>query len=196
MARLGFLHRLYRKSVKVTVAAIVILAAASALGAAPAGTPAPVRTAKQHALHAAAEQLRAAGYTDEDAEIRTLSDAWFAEQDKLDVVARVVMGEAADCPAEHQIAVAAVVVNRVNDERFPDTVREVVAQPGQYTAAYLTGFGRTTRSCYEAAKAALDGTDAVPDDVVWQAQFPQGRETWWISEVDTGWFRSTTWFCR
>lgn len=196
MASMGFLHKLYCHAFKVSVAAIVILAAMSAMGAAPAETPEPVRTAKQHALHEAADVLRAAGYADEDAEIRALSDAWFAEQEALDIVAKVVAGEAQDCPAEHQIAVAAVVVNRVNDERFPSTVREVVAQPGQYTTAYLTGFGRTPRSCYEAAKAALDGTDAVPDDVVWQAQFPQGREAWWISEVDTGWYRSTTWFCR
>ena len=193
---MGFLHKLFNHALKVSVAAIVILAAASALGAAPAETPAPVRTAKQLALHEAADVLRAAGYADEAAEIRTLSDAWFAEQEALDIVAKVVAGEAGGCPAEHQIAVAAVVVNRVNDERFPDTVREVVAQPGQYHTSYLANFAKTPRSCYEAAKAALDGTDAVPDDVVWQAQFPQGRETWWISDVDTGWYRSTTWFCR
>lgn len=175
--------------------ALIITCAALMVAAAPS-QDVPVRTAKQDALHVAAEHLRSAGYTDEDEEIRTLSAAWWAEQDKLDVVARVVMGEAADCPAEHQIAVAAVVVNRVNDERFPDTVREVVAQPGQYSTSYLTGFARTTRSCYVAAKAALDGTDNVPDDVVWQAQFPQGRSTWWISAVDTGWYASTTYFCR
>ena len=178
--------------------AVLLLCAVFLIAAAPAAdpAPAPVRTAKQLALHEAADVLRAAGYTDEDAEIHALSDAWFAEQEALDIVAKVVSGEAGGCPAEHQIAVAAVVVNRVNDERFPDTVREVVAQPGQYHASYLSGFSKTPRSCYEAAKAALDGTDAVPDDVVWQANFPQGRSTWWVSEVDTGWFSSTTWFCR
>ena len=187
--------------------AVLLLCAVFLVAAAPApdpGQPAPVRTAKQNALHEAADVLRAAGYADEDAEIRALSDAWFAEQEALDIVAKVVAGEARDCPAEHQIAVAAVVVNRVNDERFPSTVREVVGQTdvingrvvSQYSPSYLSGFTLTPRSCYEAAKAALDGTDAVPDDVVWQAQFPQGREAWWISEVDTGWYRSTTWFCR
>lgn len=193
---MGFLHQLHHYATRLIAALLALVVAAMALGVTTAEDPAPVRTAKQHALHAAAEQLRAVGYTDDSAEIRTLSAAWFDEQDKLDVVARVVMGEAADCPAEHQIAVAAVVVNRVNDERFPDTVREVVAQPGQYSKSYLTGFERTTRSCYEAAKIALDGEHDVPPDVVWQAQFRQGREVWWISSVDTGWFASTTYFCR
>ena len=157
---------------------------------------APIRTARQDALHEAADLLRAAGYAEDSAIIRELQAAWLAEQEALDIIARVVMGEAGGCPWEHQVAVAAVVVNRVNSPLFPATVREVVAQPGQYSKIYLSGFDRTSRACYEAAKVALDGEDSVPDDVIWQANFPQGREAWWVSYVDTGWFSSTTWFCR
>ena len=162
-----------------------------------AGTDtAPIRTAKQDALHEAADTLRAVGYEDTDPEIAVLSRAWWAEQEALDIVARTVFGEAGGCTMEHQIAVAAVVVNRVNDPRFPSTVREVVAAPRQYTTAYLSGFDLSTQDCYEAAKIALDGESGVPEDVGWQANFPQGTEAWWISEVDTGWYRSTTYFCR
>lgn len=156
----------------------------------------PVRTARQDALHEAADILRAAGYAEDSAVIRALQAEWMQEQEALDIVARVVAGEAGGCPWEHQVAVAAVVVNRVNSPYFPATVREVVAQPGQYTAAYLSGFASTPRQCYEAAKAALDGTDGVPDDVIWQAEFRQGTSVWWASAVDTGWYRSTTYFCR
>lgn len=155
-----------------------------------------VLTHRQIALHDAAELLRSVGYTDEDPAIRALSDAWWAEQENLDIVARVVAGEAGACPWEHQVAVAAVVVNRVNSDLFPDTVREVVAQPNQYTTLYLSGFDRTPRQCYEAAAVALDGESGVPEDVIWQAEFPQGTEVWWTSYVDTGWWRSTTYFCR
>lgn len=160
-----------------------------------AGTDAaPIRTARQDALHEAADTLRAAGYTDTDPEIAVLSRAWWAEQEALDIVARTVYGEAGGCPMEHKIAVAAVVVNRVNDPRFPSTVREVISAPSQYTTAYLGGFDRTPRECYEAAKIALDGESGVPEDVVWQANFPQGTEAWWVSYIDTGWYRSTTYF--
>jgi len=155
-----------------------------------------IRTVKQDALHEAADALRAAGYAEDSAPIRALSAAWWAEQEALDIVARVVMGEAGSCPFDHQVAVAAVVVNRVNSDLFPNTVRDVVAQPMQYTTLYLSGFDTTPRICYEAAKVALDGTDGVPDDVIWQAEFPQGREIWWRSEVNTGWYASTTFFCR
>ena len=155
-----------------------------------------ITTKRQDALHEAAEILRASGLGEDDPAIMALSAEWWQEQEDLDIVARVVQGEAGNCPWEHQVAVAAVVVNRVNSPLFPNTVREVVAQPRQYTELYLTGFDKTPRTCYEAAKVALDGDDDVPDDVIWQAEFPQGREIWWISEVDTGWFHSVTYFCR
>ena len=155
-----------------------------------------ITTAKQDALHEAAEILRAAGYADDSAVIKELQAQWWDEQEALDIVARVVQGEAGGCPWMHQVAVAAVVVNRVNSEHFPDTVREVVSAPMQYTTAYLSGFEKTSRQCYEAAKKALDGESGVPEDVIWQAEFVQGKEVWWRSDVDTGWFRSTTYFCR
>lgn len=155
-----------------------------------------ITTARQDALHEAADMLRAAGLTDDDPAIMALSAEWWAEQEALDIVARVVQGEAGACPWLHQVAVAAVVVNRVASPYFPDTVREVVASPGQYTTLYLSGFEQTTRQCYEAAKKALDGESGVPEDVIWQAEFVQGAEVWWQSDIDTGWYRSTTYFCR
>ena len=113
----------------------------------------------------------------------------------LAILANVIAGEAPYCPQEHQIAVAAVVLNRVADPRFPDTVAEVVGQDGQYSERYLDEM-EIPEGCLEAAQAALDGEHDVPSDVIYQANFPQGAETWWISEVDTGWWRSTTYFCR
>jgi hypothetical protein len=170
-----------------------------------AGDPdlAPVRTKAQIALHEAADYLRLAGFAEDSAPIRVLSEAWWAEQERLDILANVVEGEAGDCPWEHRVAVAAVVLNRVGDTRFPDTVRKVVGQTDiingrtvhQYSPDYLYG-SNARRSSYEAAAAALDGRHDVPADVVWQAQFPQGREVWWESYVDTGWYSSTTYFCR
>lgn len=112
----------------------------------------------------------------------------------LDILANVVAGEAPFCPQEHQIAVAAVVLNRVADDRFPGTVAEVVGQPGQYRESYLTGTD-APEDCYEAARIALSGEHDVPVGVVYQANFPQG-EVWWRSDVDTSYFRSTTYFCE
>ena len=111
----------------------------------------------------------------------------------IDILANAIAGEAPYCPQEHQVAVAAVILNRVADERFPGTVAGVVGQEGQYSPSYLTG--TAPEECYEAAQKALDGEHTVPPDVVYQANFPQG-EVWWESTVDTGYWRSTTYFCK
>lgn len=187
--------QIYYAVVMVLIILLCLIALALAIPAA-AYEGEAVRTARQDALHEAAELLRRAGYTDDTDAIKALQAAWWQEKEDLDIVARVVMGEAGGCPFDHQVAVAAVVVNRRNSPLFPATIREVVAAPMQYTPLYLYGFENTTRTCYEAAKIALDGTDEVPDDVVFQAEFVQGKEVWWRSEVDTGWYHSVTYFCR
>ena len=182
----------------IIICMIVLLAALLIILAAPAAAyeGGRITTARQDALHEAAELLRGCGLAEDDPAVQALSAEWWKEQENLDIVARVVMGEAGYCPWEHQLAVAAVVVNRVRSPYFADTVRDVVASPGQYTTLYLTGFERTSRQCYEAAKKALDGESGVPEDIIWQAEFPQGTEVWWISRVNTGWYASTTYFCR
>lgn len=157
-----------------------------------------ITTARQDALHEAADILRSYGYADDSEAIKALSDAWWAEQEALDILAKVVKNEADPqwCEWEHSVAVAVVVLNRVASPYFPNSVREVVAQPGQYLKAYTYGFADTPRLCYEAAKAALDGDHDVPDDCYWQDTSIQGTAIWKAFTVDTGYFRSTTYICR
>lgn len=112
----------------------------------------------------------------------------------LDILANVIAGEAMSCPLDHQIAVASVVMNRVNDPRFPNSVAEVVGQEGQYSESYLQG--TAPESCYEAAEIAYNGESDVPSTVIYQANFPQGTAVWWRSDVDTGYWQSTTYFCE
>ncbi len=116
-------------------------------------------------------------------------------QNDLDILAKVIWKESGGCPWEHQCAVGCVVINRVHDERFPDTVAGVVGQPGQYSTAYLSDFEGIPAECYDAAAAVLSGQYTIPPEVVWQANIPQGNGIWRASYVDTGWWRSTTYFC-
>lgn len=158
----------------------------------------PVRTARQDALHEAADILRGAGYAEDSVVIRALQAEWLQEQEALDIIAKVIDNEAdpAWCEWEHSVAVGVVVLNRVRSEWFPNTVKEVVASPGQYLPAYTYDFAGTSRLAYEAAKAALDGDHSVPEDCYWQDTRVQGVSVWKAFTVDTGWFRSTTYICR
>lgn len=172
----------------------------------------PIWTNNQIAYHEIADYARSLGCSEDSEIIKTLQKMWQDEQLKLNIIAKVISKEAGNCPWLHRIAVGQVVLNRTKHPSFPDTVFDVVNQSSrwtdtngnvrvvyQYSPSYCYGFEGIDLQYYKDAKFVLDdnATDIyVPSDIIWQAQFPQGRETWWISYVDTGWFRSTTYFCR
>lgn len=55
-------------------------------------------------------------------------------QSDLRLMARVVYGEARGEPERGEVAIAAVILNRLTDPRFPHTVSAIVYQPGAFTA--------------------------------------------------------------
>lgn len=78
----------------------------------------------------------------------------------IEWLARAVYGEARGEPFTGQVAVAAVILNRVESSQFPDTIKEVIFEPLAFTAVadgqiYLT----PNASAYSAARAALNGLD-------------------------------------
>lgn len=178
---------------------VILLIVLAVVMATPVGAydGARVTTARQDALHQAADILRAAGLREDDPAIKALSAEWWQEEEDLNIIAKTIQYEANPqyCGWEHSVAVGVVVLNRVASPYFPDTVREVVAAPGQYLPAYTWGFENISRLSYEAAKAAMDGDHDVPADAYWQAQFPQGTSTWKTFLCDTGYFRSVTYIC-
>ena len=189
-------YKLRRVIICIAVLFIVLCVILATTASAYEGTR--ITTARQDALHEAAELLRSCGLPDSDPAIQALSAEWWREQEDLDIVAKVIQNEAdpAWCEWEHSVAVGVVVLNRVRSPYFPNSVKEVVAAPGQYLPNYTYGFEKTTRLAYEAAKAALDGDHDVPEDAYWQDTHVQGVSIWKAFTVDTGWFRSTTYICR
>lgn len=78
----------------------------------------------------------------------------------LECLARLIHGEARGESYEGKVAVASVVLNRVNSKKFGNTVRDVVFQPGAFTAVsdgqyYL----QPDAESYKAAESALRGWD-------------------------------------
>ncbi|HZG73126.1 MAG TPA: spore cortex-lytic enzyme, partial [Chondromyces sp.] len=55
-------------------------------------------------------------------------------QNDIQLMANAVHGEARGEPYEGQVAVAAVILNRVESSNFPDTVSGVIFEPGAFTA--------------------------------------------------------------
>ena len=94
------------------------------------------------------------------------NDLWY--------LSRVIQAESGYCSQEMQEGVGSVVLNRVASDRFPNSIPEVIEQPGQYsTAAYLAS-QEPTQEAINVAVDLLENGSKFPEDVVWQANFVQG----------------------
>ena len=78
----------------------------------------------------------------------------------LDLLARLISAEARGEPYEGQVAVGAVVLNRVQHPSFPSSVAEVIYQPGAFSCLDDGQFDEpVAESAYRAARDAVNGWD-------------------------------------
>lgn len=76
------------------------------------------------------------------------------------LMARAVYSEARGEPFAGQVAVAAVIINRVLHPEFPNTVSGVIFEPWAFTAVHDGQFWLTpNQTAYNAVQAALEGSD-------------------------------------
>lgn len=78
----------------------------------------------------------------------------------LDLLTRVISAEARGEPYSGQVAVGAVILNRVEHPSFPNTIAGVVYQPGAFTCMVDGQFNEpVAESAVRAAQEALNGAD-------------------------------------
>lgn len=159
----------------------------------------------QGAAHEIAELARSLGLPEDDPIIVRAKEIWEEANEQFckdrDIIATVVYNEAGlGCSDRHMELVAAVICNRVNSDKFPNSVYDVVVAPKQYHPAYANPnsyYGKRAREseiwhkCQEIAIKALRGEIECPDDVFFQANFFQGTKTYEIHYTSY----SKTWFC-
>ena len=91
-------------------------------------------------------------------------------------LSHLLCGEAEGCSRDMKVSVGSVVLNRVMDERFPDTIEEVIFQSGQYSCTWDGNFYREpSEETIEVATELLEKGSQIDSSVVWQAEFPQGN---------------------
>lgn len=82
------------------------------------------------------------------------------KEKEIELLARLVNGEARGEPYIGQVAVAAVVLNRVKHSAFPNTISGVIFQTGAFDAVWDGQFDlEPTASCLRAARDAMNGWD-------------------------------------
>lgn len=110
-------------------------------------------------------------------------------EEELEQMALVIYQEAGGdaCSDETRLMVGNVVLNRVADDRYPDTIEEVLLQERQYGRLHWTGLvwperavkaeeAHAVERAYKCAEEVLNGVRLLPDDVIFQAEFEQGTE--------------------
>lgn len=108
--------------------------------------------------------------------------------DELYCMAAAIYNEAGgdSCSDDTRRMVGYVILNRVNDSRYPDTIRGVLEQRHQYGVFYITGVKfadrcklpqeqHAVKRAYAIAKEVLETENIpIPSTVVFQAEFKQG----------------------
>ena len=176
----------------------------------------------QDQAHQTAESLRKKGYSDSSAYVQAAKSTWneaqkaiagyqklaqYSDED-IRILTTTVFHEAGHTTEQLRQYVAQVVLNRVEDSRFPDTVTGVITQPGQYSTKYATVEAanaiQATDSkngtyyygiCEDSVKAAMMGQVEMPSNVLYQANFSQGKGVWKSVYFNSGWYASTSYFC-
>lgn len=89
-----------------------------------------------------------------------------ASGDEVLLLAALIQAEAGNQPYEGQLAVGAVVMNRVKSSAYPNSIQSVISAPGQFgpaatgkVAAIMSSGPRA--SCVQAAQAAINGETTV-----------------------------------
>lgn len=102
----------------------------------------------------------------------------------LYLLAKLVHSEARGEVYTGQVAVAAVVLNRVRDSRFPNTIAGVIYQPWAFTAINDGQFAlEPNQTAYQAARDAMNGWDPTYGAVYYYN--PKTATSAWIRSTKT-----------
>ena|GEM_PF-1660149 len=91
------------------------------------------------------------------------SNAYAIRRDgALDLLSRLIAAEAKDAPYAAQTALGALVLNRVKHPLFPDSIADVIYQPGAFDSVTAGGIDKPpgmSQTALRAARDALCGAD-------------------------------------
>lgn len=89
-------------------------------------------------------------------------------QKDLQLMAQLIESESGNQPFEGKLAVGTVIMNRIQSDEFPDTIRDVIFQKGQFQ---VVGNGKIynepSEDSLEAAKEIMNGKRVFNTDVLY-----------------------------
>lgn len=115
------------------------------------------------------DEIKAREEAEREAKRHVNYGEYTTDADTLLLLAALIQCEAGGEPYEGQVAVGAVVMNRVRSPAYPDSIHGVIYASGQFTSAMsgtvnrVYASGRIYESCIRAAQEALSGVSNVGD---------------------------------
>lgn len=86
----------------------------------------------------------------------------------LKLLAKIINAEAGNQPYKGKVAVGNVIMNRVDHPKFPDTIKDVVYQKGQFSPVSNGSIHKEpNKESIQAAKEVLNGHRVVDDNVLY-----------------------------
>lgn len=123
----------------------------------------------------------------------------FSDQE-IEMIEAVVMHEVGYCSRESMIAIAHVILNRVENPLFPDTVYKVLHQKGQFTAIhnYYDHQRPVTPEVKQAVADALEMSDVTGGALYfYNPQYMRNsRELQWFQSLETTLVYEDVWYCK
>ena len=98
-------------------------------------------------------------------------------EEELEMLAHIIFAEAGSnwCSDKMQQYTGSVVLNRIASPLFPNTMKEVIYQPSQYSCVKSGSYYKTPNErAYNVARFLLENGSVLPSNVVFQSQFMQG----------------------
>lgn len=105
---------------------------------------------------------------------------------EVKLLAKAIHGEARGEPFKGQIAVGAVIINRVLSSYFPDSFKRVIYQPGQFSAVDDGQINlKPNRTAYRAARQAIKGIDPTMGSLYYYNPRTAKHKKWFTSRRAT-----------
>lgn len=104
----------------------------------------------------------------------------------VELLARLINGEARGEPYQGQVAVGAVILNRVKSTNFPNTIAGVIYQKGQFSCITDGQFNAAideNSTVYKAAEEAINGSD--PTNGALYFYNPNKTKSKWLFSLKT-----------
>ncbi|WP_322180889.1 spore cortex-lytic enzyme [Neglectibacter caecimuris] len=107
----------------------------------------------------------------------------FSESD-VQLLASIISAESRGEPYEGQVAVGAVIMNRIAHPSFPNTLSGVIYQEGAFSCLYDGGINAAVAdSAYQAAREAINGSDPTGGAIYYYNPAKTTNKWIWSREV-------------